>query len=106
MNSFQINSHENDDKDKQYPIESSILVTLPSDSLDFDSREALMQKVARLVQSNKTLIQTMMIPKREKGKKKKKKGIPFTSQLVLELKLTKVSPSALGDLTYPKYKKT
>ena len=57
MNSFQINSPENDDKDKQYLIESSILVTLPSDSLDYDSKEVLMQKVVCLVQSNKTLIQ-------------------------------------------------
>lgn len=57
MNSFQINSPENDDKDKQYLIESSILVTLPSDSLHYDSKEVLMQKVVCLVQSNKTLIQ-------------------------------------------------
>ena len=57
MNSFQINSPENDDKDKQYLIESSILVTLPSDSLDYDSKEVLMQKVVCLVQSNKTLVQ-------------------------------------------------
>jgi len=57
MNSFQINSPENDDKDKQYLIESRILVTLPSDSLDYDSKEVLMQKVVCLVQSNKTLVQ-------------------------------------------------
>lgn len=57
MNSFQINSHENDDKDKQYLIESSILVKLPSDSLDFDSKEVLMQNMVCLVQSNKTLTQ-------------------------------------------------
>ena len=57
MNSFQINSPENDDKDKQYLIESSILVTLPSDSLDYDFKEVLMQKVVCLVQSNKTLVQ-------------------------------------------------
>lgn len=57
MNSFQINSPENDDKDKQYLIESRILVTLPSDSLDYDSKEVLMQKVVCLVQSIKTLIQ-------------------------------------------------
>lgn len=57
MNSFQINSPENDDKDKQYLIESRILVTLPSDSLDYDSKEVLMQKVVCLVQSKKTLVQ-------------------------------------------------